>query len=190
MRNTATSAAILGFVLLLGCDGPSSNPLQVSSPDQNEIDGLAKSGDQFPSASGQGSFIFVDGHRRIFTFHAVTHPNGSVTGKGLLTKVSSNPDQRQQFYFDIDCLNTDGNVAIMSGIITRVVRVLPDNYDYVETGQHIQFKAIDNGEGANADPDEMSWFAHGTPEEIPPCDEYDVNFDLFTIDAGNIQVNH
>jgi hypothetical protein len=180
--------AIPGFILLVGCDGSSNNPVQIPASGQNEITSLAKSGNDGPSASGQGSFIFEDGHRRIFAFHAVTHPNGSVTGKGMLTKVSPSPDLRQQFHFDIDCLNVNDNVAIMSGMITRVIRIHPGNPDLVLVGQHIQFKVIDNGEGANADPDEMSYFAHGTPEEVPPCDEYDVNWNRFTIDAGNIQV--
>lgn len=177
--------AILGFILLVGCSNQSDNPVQVPTSDQNETISFAKSGYQYPSASGQGSFIYEDGHRRIFTFHAVTHPNGSVEGQGVYRRVSSNPEQRMQFDFYIDCLNVQGNMAIMSGMITRVVRLTPDPDDPIEVGQYIQFKVIDHGEGAKADPDEMSWFAHGP--DVPPCYE-DVGWDLFTIDAGNIQV--
>lgn len=185
MRNLATLIAILGFVLLVNCDGPANNPVQAPVSGQDETNSLAKSGDKGPSASGQGSLIYGNGDRRILTFHSVTHPDGSVEGQGVYRRVSSNPEQRVQFDFYIDCLNVQDNVAIMSGMITRVVRLTPNPDDPIEVGQYIQFKVIDHGEGATADPDETSWFAHGP--DVPSCFE-DVGWDLFIIDAGNIQV--
>jgi hypothetical protein len=136
----ATLIAILGLILLVGCDKQSNNPTQVPSSKQSEIISLTKSGDQGPSASGQGSLIYGDGHRRIFTFHIVTHPNGSVSGEGVLRKVSSKPEQREKIYFDIDCLNVDGNVAIISGMITRADPIIPNPDDPVEVGQYISLR--------------------------------------------------
>ena len=173
---------------IVDCAKQSNNPVQVPTSDQNEIISLVKSGNVGPSATGQGSLIYSDGDRRIFTFHALTHPNGSVEGQGVYRRVSSNPERRMQFDFYIDCLNVQGNMAIMSGMITRVVRLTPNPNDPIEVGQYIQFKVIDNGEGAKADPDQMSYFAHGPLDAVPPCDQYDLNWGLFTLDAGNIQV--
>jgi hypothetical protein len=178
--------AILGLILLVGCEKQSNNPTQVLSSNQNEMTGLAKSGDKGPSASGQGSFIYEDGHRRIFTFHAVTSPDGSVKGAGEIRKVSSNPELREKIHFDIDCLDVNGNVAVMSGVITSAGPIVYNPGDPVAVGEYVQLKVVDHGEGANAAPDEISWCNHGF--EVPPCDVEDVTYDLFDIDAGNIQV--
>jgi len=187
MRNLLMLVATLGLVFLVACNGTSNNPVQTTFSDQNETISFAKSGTQYPSANGQGSLVFEDGSKRIFTFHAMMHPDGSVQGQGMLKYVSSDPNQRLQFQFDINCLSVDGNVAIMSGILTRIVRNnTDDSQDPIEEGQNIQFKVIDNGEGANSPPDQMSWFNHGP--EVVPCDQEDQTYSTFDIDAGNIQV--
>ena len=139
-----------------------------------------------PSASGQGSLTF-DGVRRIFAFHANTHPDGSVSGNGVLNRVSSDADQRVKFQFDIDCLSVSGNVAIMSGTITK----LPLAPEFV--GGPFWFKVVDNGEGANADPDEITLFLFCDPNDPDPDCELlicanDLGLDLNPIEAGNIQV--
>jgi hypothetical protein len=179
---------ILGLILLVGCDGESNNPVQAPHTNQNEIISLAKSENHGPSASGQGILTYGgNGPGRIITFHAVMNADGSVSGKGVLVKVSSNPDYRQQLHFDIDCLNVDGNVAIMSGTITKAVRSMPG--DPVWAGRLFQFKVVDNGEGANADPDEITHMDNWEPGDpnIRTCEE-DMPWGTMPIEAGNIQV--
>jgi hypothetical protein len=188
----AISLTIIGFIFIIGCDQQSDNPVQADLPVQaplseiDDIGGIAKAGNNGPAASGQGTLIYEDGHRRIFTFHATTDADGIVKGAGVLRKVSSDPEQREKIHFDIDCLTVDGNAALMSGIITRADPIIPNPSDPVEVGEFIQFKVIDNGEGSDADPDLMSYFNHGF--EVPSCDQEDVSYALFEINAGNIQV--
>lgn len=186
------SLTIIGFIFIIGCDQQSDNPVQsdlpelVSLPEIDDIGGIANDGDSGPAASGQGSLIYGQANRRIFTFHAITDADGIVKGSGVLRKVSSDPGGREKIHFDIDCLTVDGNAALMSGIITRADPIITNPADPVEVGEFIQFKVVDNGEGSNADPDLMSYFNHGF--EVPPCDQEDVSYSLFEINAGNIQV--
>ena len=189
MRNVLCALTLITVLalVLLGCSGRLNNPVQVLSSSQDKITSLGKSGASYPSANGQGSLVSPTS-QRIFVFHAATRPDGSVEGQGMLTRVSSDPEMRVQFFFDINCLHVDGNVAIMSGILTGIVRKnVDDSADPIEVGQYIQFKVIDNGEGAKAPPDQMSYFDHGP--EVPPCDT-DVGWNLFPIATGNIQVKY
>jgi len=167
---------LLSSVVFFSCQENTSDSSLVSS-DQGSL--LKGSG---PSASGQGSI--TDGNWRIFTFHAVTHPNGSVSGNGVLKR---NPGGAK-FQFDIDCLSVDGNVAIMSGTITKLP--LAPEFE----GQPFWFKVVDNGEGVNAPPDEITFFYYCPPDD-PECvtDLGDCGIDhpennLVPIEAGNIQV--
>ena len=184
MKNLTMVVAMLGFVLLTGCNEPSNNPLQAP---QDETTSLTKSGNDGPSASGQGSRTYEEGWRRVFAFHAATNSDGSVSGSGTYNRVSADPSLRLKFDFDIDCLVVDGNVAIMMGIITK------SKYSGW-VGRHFQFKVVDNGEGANAAPDQMTHFANwepGVPNDtvpfIPNCGD-DLGWELWNIEQGNIQV--
>ena len=106
---------LLSLTLIMGCT-------QTEGPAAQEETSIVEGGSLFkggPSANGQGSLTF-DGVRRIFAFHANTHPNGSVSGNGVLNRVSSDPNDRVKIEFDIDCLSVSGDVAIMSGTTTKL----------------------------------------------------------------------
>jgi hypothetical protein len=110
-------------------------------------------------------------------------PNGSVSGSGVLKR---NPNGTK-IQFDIDCLSVDGNVAIMSGTITK----LPVAPEF--EGGSFWFKVVDNGEGANSDTDEITLFSFCPPgdaeceADLGDCGN-DSGLELITIEAGNIQV--
>ncbi len=134
------------------------------------------------SASGQGTLTFdgipIEGEGfRHFTFHARVKANGEVQGSGTLTYTGGVRNTR----FDIDCLTVDGNHAIISGVTTR------DNQFPENEGVLFWFEVFDNGEGSNADPDQMSLYYQGTNPDVYNCaNDFDVP--IYQIEGGNIQV--
>ncbi|MBC7688519.1 MAG: hypothetical protein H7211_10110 [Aquabacterium sp.] len=132
---------------------------------------------QGPSANGQGSLTVAGDQQRRFAFHANTMPDGSVQGSGELTYTGG----ELKIKFDINCLKVSGSTAIISGIITSVAGPQAANFpDYVE-GTLVVFKVIDNGEGENASPDQISRLGQGSN-----CNSS--SLPTFPIEGGNIQV--
>ncbi len=128
-----------------------------------------------PSANGQGTLTNPDGTTRHFSFHAREKNNGSVDGNGVLSYNGG----LLKIKFDVDCLEVIGNVAQISGIITS----WSDNPD--GEGRDFWFKVIDNGEGSNADPDEITRFGNSS---VPLDCTIDYGLELYPIEGGNIQV--
>lgn len=170
---------LLSIAVFSGCQENISDPTSVSNT-QSPL--LKSSG---PSASGQGRIV---GTNRVFAFNAVTHPDGSVSGQGQLTYTHNGNDVK--IHFTINCISVSGNDAIMSGTVSNS-KALPG---YV--GGPCWFKVKDNGEGANAPPDEITFFIFCQPNDISGfcatliCDvdhELDAG-GLNPIENGNIQV--
>jgi hypothetical protein len=142
-----------------------------------------------PSATGSGTATFPFGFRN-FAFSAVTHADGSVTGQAVVRL--HHPEIGGLRRIQIDCLRVEGNVAIMSGIITE------HTADPDLVGLQSIFIVVDNGQGKNSPPDEIT--ITGT-YDIPgiTCANFEVlGIDLnglifllggtFPIEGGNIQV--
>jgi len=131
-----------------------------------------------PSANGQGAILapYMNGQVQTFAFHANTANNGSVSG----TFESHSPGQNIHVHGNITCLTVlpDGKTAAMGGVVTNVNANNPFG---VTVGTKIWFRVRDNGEGANAAPDEFSDYY---------IFEYcgDLNIGMFETVAGNIQV--
>jgi len=164
---------LLSIAIFSGCNENTSETSPVSS-DQGSL--LKSSG---PSASGQGR---IEGTNRTFSFNAVTHHDGSVSGQGQLTLTHNGNDIK--IHFSVDCLTVTGNAAILQGTVAKII-------GYPEySGVPFWFKVVDNGEGSNSNPDEMTFFYFCEPEtecDLPECGgELDV--DLYAIENGNIQV--
>lgn len=172
----------LGIILLSvsifsGCNENTSENSPVSS---NQGSLLKNSG---PSASGQGRIVGTD---RTFAFNAVTHPDGSVSGQGQLTYTHNGNDVK--IHFSIDCMSVNDNVATMSGTVT--------NSNAFESGGPCWFKVVDNGEGNNASPDEITNLLLCEPSDPDPlCDQLTCDQDnesyaggLNPIENGNVQV--
>jgi hypothetical protein len=92
-----------------------------------------------PSAKGKGDFI-RNGFVRTFSFHAIQHHNGVVTGQAKLRirAIGTFVDMA------IDCLSIDPlfpNTAFLGGPITK------SNVPGLPVGQKAIFEAQDNGEG-------------------------------------------
>lgn len=138
--------------------------------------------DNLSKASGAGK-VRQD---RSFSFNAQERKDGTVTGSGVLQIPIQGEPGNVDIHFDIDCLNSDGTNAIMTGTVTKST-VWP-------VGWEVWFKVVDNGEGANASgPDQMTLLFGGEPEEIDDClVDYTVlepeEVLLYDVTAGNVQV--
>lgn len=130
-----------------------------------------------PSASGHGN-LTIGGELRTFSFTAVTHRDGTVTGQGQL----NNRQQGVKLHLTIDCLLVSGNTASVSGTVTSV-----SGPTAVQVGDRFIFRVVDNGEGSKAPPDTISLVFSFPPSVMIDC-KVPFVVPLLPIDGGNIQV--
>lgn len=126
---------------------------------QSENSTLQKSG---PSANGQGTLIMPWGDFQTFSFHARDF-NGNITGS-----IQFNMHGAYQAHGTIDCMVVEGNQATLSGYITHWPEEWEEWSQYFPDGYFFWFQVVDNGEGANAPPDEFSDIY--VPISYFPCD--------------------
>src|SRR4051794_2066263 len=137
------------------------------------------------SATGHGN-LTVGGELRTFSFNAIRHRDGTVTGEFQLKSRASDV----VFHGEVTCLlaiarPTQG-AAFMGGVITKVEGNAPG----VFPGTPVVFSAFDNGEGANDFPDAMTLVEITTPEVVARQCRFGlrVGGGAVPIEAGNIQV--
>jgi len=129
-----------------------------------------------PSANGHGN-ITVNDTLRTFSFQAMTRKDGTVTGSATLHNRNSDTFIK----LDINCLRVVENTAYLSGIITK-----SSNPSF--EGRLGLFQVVDNGEGANDPPDQISLVFIYPESTLFNCNSFD-DFPLNTIEGGNVQVN-
>ena len=128
-------------------------------------------------ASGHGN-LTVGGELRTFSFTAVQHSDGSVTGESELKSRASGT----VIHARVDCLTVVGNHAYVGGVVTKAT-----NPAFV--GKPCVFAVVDNGEGANAAPDEISLFFTFVNPPSEDCTGATAHTaSTRPIEAGNIQV--
>jgi hypothetical protein len=180
MKILQISLAMLVLLCIAGCNN-ADNPTNPTNADQSATRSasplLRASG---ASASGQGRIVGTD---RVFAFNATTAPDGTVRGQGQLTYTHNGGDVK--IHFMIDCMSVAGNVAIVSGTVLQST--------IFEPGGPFWFKVVDNGEGKNALPDEMTGFLFCSPGDPDPlCAQLtcgnDLQLALNPVENGNIQV--
>jgi hypothetical protein len=136
------------------------------------------------SATGGGT-AEEGGARSTFVFNAVEKKDGSVEGH-LVYQVRAFP---VTIMMDLDCLVVEGNVATMSGVITKVSEEVPG---FIFVGQQGSFQVVDNGQGAHAAPDLYSdlFLGLGPHGEPNLCTNYlaNGNAGAYIPVSGNIQV--
>jgi hypothetical protein len=140
------------------------------------------SGADSPSAKGKGDFI-RNGFVRFFSFHAIQHHNGVVTGKAEV----QTPATGSFVQMAIDCLSIDPpNTAFLSGPITK------SNVSGFPVGQKAIFEAQDNGEGRDSPPDRLSLlFLAGTLDctQKPPLGLIDLQHGHIKVRLGKAAVD-
>jgi hypothetical protein len=109
------------------------------------------------SASGQGALFIQtpDGSgTRTFSFNAETRSDGTTVGHAELVNRFSGAI----VHIHVDCLRVIGNVASISGQVTKT------NNPLFETYSQVVFSVQDNGEGASAPPDLISFAFFDVPQ--------------------------
>ena len=137
---------------------------------------FAKKGRVVQSATGSGQFRLADGNLRTFTASAVKHADGTVSGQSQL----KNRSNGITIHSSIDCLFIDGNLAIMSGVVTSSTS--PNR----PVGGGIIWAVIDNGQGKNAPADRVTFTFGGAPNPVR-CIPPHPSVATFAV-TGNIQV--
>src|SRR5829696_8006838 len=99
------------------------------------------------SATGSGHMVRPDGTFRSFSFSARRYADGTSDGQLQLNSRSFDV----VVHIRVDCLRVVGDVAHMSGRITRV-----SNPDEGEVGELNRVEVRDNGEGKKAPSDQVS----------------------------------
>ena len=156
------------------------------------------SGADSPSAKGKGDFM-SNGNVRTFTFHAIKHPNGNVTGKAKVRIRATGT------FVDmaIDCLRfVAPNTVLVSGTISRSnvsnlvgqtgIFQAQDNgkgSDQADDSGKDSDEADDNGKGSDSPPDRLS-LLFPFPADSTNCLS-DLNLDVFAmfpLQHGHIKV--
>jgi hypothetical protein len=175
MREIPRWTAILCAAVLAGCDS-GLEPTATTAPGPPLFN--QGSGPVVQSATGAGHFT-VGGELRTFSFTALKYADGSVQGEyELFSRLTG-----ARIHGDVTCLTVVGNRAWIGG---RQEHGTEQFTPGLENG----FRVVDNGEGANDPPDQMSLmfvnappgFAQNYCNFMPPAPA------LNPIEAGNIQV--
>ena len=138
----------------------------------------AAAGGENPGASGHANLSVGDGQTRTFSFDAVQHADGTVTGQVEV----NNPSFPIRVHSEIDCLKFDGgNRIIASGPITQ-----SSDPGTIAIGRIGVFAVEDNGEGADAAPDRITTI----PDYDPPksCNDFSVSASGLRDDTSGVHV--
>jgi len=136
-------------------------------------------------ATGSGHFQYTSDtgvtDLRTFSFEARQFDDGTVSGNAQV----KNRATGQTLNIHVDCLKVLGNIAVVSGIAWSATG--PGNTD----GDGAIFAVEDNGEGADAAPDRVTYAYTGSGLV---CTDFnsaaDVNPSLFyDVEGGNIQIH-
>lgn len=132
------------------------------------------------SVSGQASLLMSYFNDKVqhFSFQASVDEKGNVTGSWE----SKSPGQEIRTHGTITCvIFLDNKTAVMTGVITKKDG---DGFAKFKEGDPVWFKVRDNGEGANAKPDEFTDYYIA---KSIPCRDFP-NLKMTPIIGGNIQV--
>jgi hypothetical protein len=129
------------------------------------------------SASGHGTILLEGGAKRQFSFTAVQHRDGTVSGNAVI----HNPGFDFRSHVEITCLVVDGQRASFGGTVRST-------NDPALNGNRGFFTVFDNGEpGRGADTISLVFFDEQVGVEA--CQSIGANdFPQIPIDAGNVQV--
>jgi hypothetical protein len=174
MRATPSCIIVLALV---SCDH--SDPLESSPESVVRVASVSAAAPLTASATGAGNTI-VAGELRTFSFTARLEDDGTTRG----TAQVNNRMVNEMFQLDLDCLQVAGNIAIMSGIITR-------HTDTTAIGLTGVFGVIDNGAGAGDPRDEITQVFFFRPGLVS-CRDVDpalVRLNATPVVGGNVQVH-
>ena len=137
------------------------------------------------SATGSGHFLLLE-EFRTFTFNAKKF-GGEVSGHFNLYR----HDAGVHVGGSVICLNVQNNIAYFAGLVE--VSNLDDDPSF-GVGSYVIWSAVDNGEGANYPPDQISLLMGSpgwTQADVEGYCESGVSFGYgyYDIEEGNVQIN-
>jgi hypothetical protein len=137
-------------------------------------------------ATGSGHFQYTSDtgvtDLRTFSFEAREYSDGTVNGNAQV----KNRATGQTLNIHIDCLNVIGNVAVVSGIAWSATG--PGNTN----GDGAIFAVEDNGQGAGATPDRVTYAYTGSGlvcTDTTPANVGDIDPLFYDVDGGNVQIH-
>lgn len=175
-RRRLRGSALLSVGVFAACVSPAA-PLSSSPEFATSLASAASGG--LRSATGSGNTIVTD-ELRTFSFTAQQRVDATVEGEAQINNRSID----EMFQIDVQCLKVVGNVAVMSGLITR-------HTDVTAVGLTGIFGVVDAGEGAGAAADEITQVFFFRPGTVT-CQDIDATeVDAFgaPIVSGNVQVH-
>lgn len=177
-REIACAPRFLTLALMAAvaaCNSEGTGPLDPSTG------GLTLAGGRgvTESVSGSGHYLRTDlpGVYRTFSFHATKKADGTVKGEFQLDNDGVDLD----FHGDIVCFTIDGNQAWVGAVSERTNADPP----YDPPQEHV-FRVVDNGQGDNVDPDQVSTMPLGDADSY--CQTTPMYPSLNDVLDGNIQV--
>jgi hypothetical protein len=178
VRLAAFATCVAGLLAVGGCRS-----------DRSDITGPSATAPRVAlSAEGVGPMVIGSGHTSVgiandlreFTFHAVQHPDGSVSGGYRVQRA----DIGVFFTVDVTCMAVVANTGWVAGIITET------NAPNVVVGSVSSFWVRDNGEGEGDAADIVSTAringAAGT--DVAFCNARPLVLPPNTVEFGNVQV--
>ena len=178
------AAAVLAFpASLASCDGqaPSAPEVDLAAV---EAQAAAKAGAGGHIVSGKGTLWVPEPWNQWMNlpFHAVEKPDGSVHGNWHHQFRSR--DAGGRVIVEVLCMAVDGNQAWLGGRSTFAMN--PDNI-----GKFFALYLIDNGEGKNDPPDQMTrtlWFSWDEQRMWDHCANMPTDYDVWPLAGGNVQI--
>lgn len=177
---------LLTGLFLASCDNTPVSPIANSS----QTFSLNKS-PFVQSITGSGNFFYSENDLRVITFEAKRMSDGSVIGYFELNSHIFHPNTIVSG--KITAFSVVGNVIYWGGFVTN------SNYpELIGVGGYSA--VIDNGQGKNSPPDQISLIILGTPSPIdqaaidkycyspPPLGQFIIG-PVYDINAGNIQIH-
>lgn len=137
------------------------------------------------SATGSGQYHTLSGLWRTFSFNGTSKADGTARGR-FHFRIHDAQGEGSRIWGDITCLTIEGNQAWLAGYVTKA-----GNPNHV--GRAHGFRVVDNGQGQNATPDQITvtWPGTSDPTFVQP-DEYCENKPsqtLHTVESGNVQIH-
>lgn len=175
---TRASCTLLTLFVVTALGGCGADATPTASPTPT----LAPAG-AGPAVNGSGHFEHPGGWYRTFSLHAVVDRQGAVVGSFNLVNHVRPVNRESHTTARVTCFQVDGNVARMGGIVTADTEIGP--------GDPVIWTVVDNGEGGNAPPDQISRaYILGDPADVEAyCDgTWAVALPLSDVANGNVQV--
>lgn len=168
MKRTSFATVVMGALAVSGCEP--IGPTDVDAP-QFKVARVIE------SVTGSGHFTDVrgDAQLRTFSFNAVKRADGTVTGEWQ--RLNRSLDAKA--HGDVTCFTIAGNQAWLGGVVERTTTV-PGG---------VFWTVVDNGEGANSPPDQISLQLVGrSQEDVDLFCDIQLPRPVVDIEAGNIKV--